>query len=105
MIEIMLKVIGLLAIFILGAYHLTKYLTKENPTLKQNPTPLSKEEIDNIKLAEELYNKELRPLLKERTKPQTANKLNLSELEIELESPQKVEKSKKKRKYYPKKKN
>jgi hypothetical protein len=101
MIETTLIIAGILVILIIGAYQLTKYLAGGNTSPDQKPLPYTKEELDNIKLVEELYNKDLRPEPVTKSKPQTPKEVNLKELEIELENTQKVEKPKKKRKYYP----
>ena len=80
--------------------------------------PYTKEELDNIKLAEELYNKDLRPVVAKKAKVKVAKELEVVEAEfvekvvetakvfpedalINLEG---VKPAKKKRKYYPKKK-
>ena len=107
----MISAIILLAIIIAIAAYLTYSLDKKDelPTL---PT-YTKEELDNIKLAEELYNKDLRPIVAKKAKP--APELNVVDPEfvtkeekvfsddavINLEE---VKPVKKKRKYYPKKK-
>ena len=110
----MITAIILLAIIIAIAAYLTYSLDKKDklPTV---PT-YTKEELDNIKLAEELYNKDLRPIVTKKTK--SAPELEVIEPEfiekvveiakvfpedavINLEE---VKPVKKKRKYYPKKK-
>ena len=83
------------------------------------PTTYTKEELENIKLAEELYDKDLRPIVAKH-----APELNVVEPEfiakeekvfskdavinakipIETKSEFPIDKPKKKRKYYPKKK-
>jgi hypothetical protein len=112
----MITAIILLAIIIAIAAYLTYSLDKkdESPTV---PT-YTKEELDNIKLAEELYNKDLRPIVAKKAKPVVAQELEVVEPEfvekiveiakvfpedavINLEE---VKPVKKKRKYYPKKK-
>ena len=41
-----------LVVLLIAAYHITKYVTKEDPAF-EDPTPTyTKEELDNIKLAE-----------------------------------------------------
>lgn len=72
------------------------------------PTTYTKEELDNIKLAEELYNKDLRPIVAKKAKPVAAKELEVVEPEfIAKESKPEfpIDKpAKKKRKYYPKNK-
>ena len=101
-------VVILVALIAIAAY-LTHTLDKND----EQPTelPYTKEELENIKLAEELYNKDLRPIV---AKP--APELNVVEPEFVekvfsdnailnqeevVETPKPI---KKKRKYYPKKK-
>ena len=109
----MITAIILLAIIIAIAAYLTYSLDKKDelPTV---PT-YTKEELDNIKLAEELYNKDLRPIVAKKAKPVVAQELDVVDPEfvtkeekvfsddavINLEE---VKPVKKKRKYYPKKK-
>ena len=108
----MITAIILLAIIIAIAAYLTYSLDKrdELPTV---PT-YTKEELDNIKLAEELYNKDLRPIVAKKSKsapeleviePEFVEKIFsdnavLNQEEV-VETPKSV---KKKRKYYPRKK-
>jgi hypothetical protein len=115
-------VVILIAIIAIAAY-LTHTLDKND----EQPTelPYTKEELENIKLAEELYNKDLRPIV---AKP--APELNVVEpefvekivktskvfpkdatinaealVEAKENKPEfPIDKPKKKRKYYPKKK-
>ncbi len=117
-------VVILVAIIAIAAY-LTHSLNQND----EQPTelPYTKEELDNIKLAEELYNKDLRPAVAKKAKVKVAKELKVVEPEfvpkevtpevieevvelakvfpedaaINLEG---VKPSKKKRKYYPKKK-
>jgi hypothetical protein len=77
---------------------------KDEPTQTTQYTP---EELENIKLAEELYNKDLRPVVTKKAKPQVAEELNIVEPEFVAKEPKPefpIDKPKKKRKYYPKKK-
>jgi hypothetical protein len=90
--------------------------------------PYTKEELDNIKLAEELYNKDLRPVVAKKAKTKPAPELQVVEAEFvakvvetskvfppqatvnaqainevkETKSQFPIDKPKKKRKYYPK---
>ena len=100
----MITAVLILAVAIAIAAYLT-YTFHKNDEL---PTelPYTKEELDNIKLAEELYNKDLRPIVVKKAKPKVANELNVVEAEfIPKESKPEfpIDKPKKKRKYYPKK--
>jgi len=98
-------VVILVALIAIAAY-LTHTLDKndELPTV----TPYTKEELDNIKLAEELYNKDLRPVVAKKVKARPAPELEVVEAEFvpkESKSEFPIDKPvKKKRKYYPKKK-
>lgn len=95
----MITAIILLAVIIAIAAYLTITFVKndELPTLP----PYTKEELDNIKLAEELYNKDLRPIVARKAKRRPAPELEVVEAEF---VPKEVKPAKKKRKYYPKKK-
>jgi hypothetical protein len=75
---------GVLAVITIAAYFTFNYQNKNQPTETPTYTP---EELDNIKLAEELYNKDLRPEIIEK---------------IEVIADEVAPKPKKKRKYYPK---
>jgi hypothetical protein len=109
-----LQIIGLV-VFIVVITGILGYLFqagKENIVggQEQYITPEhTKEELDNIKLVEELYNKDLRPVVVEKTKPKaTPKQLNVTEPEFlpkqsKPEFP--IDKPKKKRKYHPKVKN
>jgi len=100
-------VVILIAIIVIAAY-LTHTLDKND----ELPTelPYTKEELDNIKLAEELYNKDLRPIVAKKTKsapeldviePEFVEKVFLDNAVLNQEE---VKPVKKKRKYYPRKK-
>lgn len=95
----MITAIILLAVIIAIAAYLTYSLDKDEelPTLPS----YTKEELDNMKLAEELYNKDLRPIVAKKTKSRPAPELEVVEAEF---VPKEVKPVKKKRKYYPKKK-
>jgi hypothetical protein len=112
-----LQVIVLIALIIVMAGVVSYLLqsgkdTDDQPTIETLPE-YTQEELDNIKLAEELYNKDLRPVVAKKAKP--APELEVVEPEfvakeekvfsddavINLEE---VKPIKKKRKYYPKKK-
>jgi hypothetical protein len=123
----MITAIILLAIIIAIAAYLTHTLhkdEKDDDFLLSPPPTYTKEELDNIKLAEELYNKDLRPVVAKKAKP--APELEVVEPEFvakeekvfsddavinteaikeikEAKSEFPIDKPKKKRKYYPKK--
>ena len=98
-------VVILVAIIAIAAY-LTHTLDKND----ELPTelPYTKEELENIKLAEELYNKDLRPVVARKAKTIPAPELEVVEAEFvpkESKPEFPIDKPiKKKRKYYPKKK-
>ena len=111
----MITVIAILVVVITIAGVVIYTLSKDNILPFINPT-YTKEELENIKLAEELYNKDLRPIVTKKTK--LAPELEVIEPEfvekvvkiakvfpedatINLEE---VKPVKKKRKYYPRKK-
>jgi hypothetical protein len=82
MTEILVKVGFGLVIFFIAIYYGTKYLaSKAHPLVEQKPEQLTQQ------IEEELFNVEEREVVKEETKPEFP-----------------IDKPKKKRKYYPKKK-
>jgi hypothetical protein len=97
-----LILVGIIAI----AAYLTHTLDKNNelPTVQ----PYTKEELENIKLVEELYDKDLKPVVAKKTKLKPAPELKAVEPEFipkEAKSEFPIDKpAKKKRKYYPRKK-
>jgi len=103
----MITAIILLAVIIAIAAYLTFPLSKKDEELPAVP-PYTKEELDNIKLAEELYNKDLRPIVAKKAKTKPAPELEVVEAEFvpkESKPEFPIDKPvKKKRKYYPKKK-
>ena len=99
------------AVLILAAaLAVAAYLTYTFHKNDEQPTelPYTKEELENIKLAEELYNKDLRPVVAKKAKTVQAPELEVVEPEFvakESKSEFPIDKPvKKKRKYYPKKK-
>ena len=101
----------IIAVLILAAaLVVVAYLTYTFHRNDEQPTelPYTKEELENIKLAEELYNKDLRPVVARKAKPKVAKELEVVEPEFvakESKSEFPIDKPvKKKRKYYPKKK-
>jgi hypothetical protein len=104
------QIIGLITFIVAVAGVLGFLFQTGKTTHYQEPAtkPYTEEELDNIKLAEELYNKDLRPVVVQKTKPKASTK------ELEVVEPEFVAKEskpefpidapKKKRKYYPKKK-
>jgi hypothetical protein len=100
----MITAVIILAVAIAVAAYLTFTFDKNGDL----PTelPYTKEELDNIKLAEELYNKDLRPVVAKKAKPKVAKELEVVEPEFvpkESKAEFPIDKPKKKRKYYPKK--
>jgi hypothetical protein len=95
---------GVLAVTTIVAYLMFNYQDKNQSTEPPTYTP---EELDNIKLAEELYNKDLRPIVTSKVNPIVAEELNVVEAQFvakESKPEFDIDKPKKKRKYYPKKK-
>jgi hypothetical protein len=102
--NIIIVAIIMLVITLIG-YGVSRYLNNEDQTTEDPKTQYTPEELDNIKLAEELYNKDLRPVVAKKAKPQVAEELNVVEPEFipkENKPEFPVDKSKKKKKYYPK---
>ena len=97
-------------IILAAALAVAAYLTYTFHKNDEQPTelPYTKEELENIKLAEELYNKDLRPVVAKKAKTIPAPELEVVEAEFvpkESKSEFPIDKpAKKKRKYYPKKK-
>ena len=101
----------IIAVLILAAaLAVAAYLTYSFHRNEDQPTelPYTKEELENIKLAEELYNKDLRPVVAKKAKTIPAPELEVVEPEFvpkESRAEFPIDKPiKKKRKYYPKKK-
>lgn len=97
----MITVIVVLAAIIAIAAYLTTALNKDTSTNNEEVQPYTKEELENIKLAEELYNKDLRPVVAKKAKIIQAPELEVVEPEFIAKE---TKPTKKKRKYYPKKK-
>ena len=113
-----LQIIGLI-VFIVALAGVLGYIFQSGKDTQDEPPTVpsyTKEELDNIKLAEELYNKDLRPVVAKKAKPAPEleviepefvakvveiSKVLPSEITINAEE---VKPVKKKRKYYPKKK-
>jgi len=128
MIQNIIAVVVIMLVLALIGYRISKYLNSEDQTTQDPATQYTPEELDNIKLAEELYNKDLRPVVAKKAKPQVAEELNVVEPEFiakvvdiakvlppdatinaeaiaqpkESKSEFPIDKSKKKKKYYPK---
>ena len=93
---------GVLIALTVVAYVAAKHFTKNEPTQTPSYTP---EELENIKLAEELYNKDLRPIVTSKANPVVAEELNVVEAQFVAKSSKQefpTDKPKKKRKHYPK---
>jgi len=80
-----LQILGLL-LFIVSIAGILGYLFQAGKnTEEQEPyikPAYTKEELENIKLAEELYNKDLRPVVVEKAKPEVAKELEVTEPEF-----------------------
>jgi hypothetical protein len=99
----------LITAFVLAVITIAAYLTFNYQDKNHSPeTPTyTPEELDNIKIAEELYNKDLRPIVTNKANPVVAEELNVVEAQFvakESKPEFDIDKPKKKRKYYPKKK-
>jgi len=120
------------ALIAVAVYYVVKYLDKDIPITNEEVPTYTKEELENIKLAEELYNKDLRLVVAKEAKPAPelevvqpefvakvvqTSKVLPSEATINVEAVEAVEEvkeskpelpiekpAKKKRKYYPKNK-
>jgi hypothetical protein len=112
----MITAVLILIVVIVVAAYLTHTLNKKDDDFPFITPVYTEEELENIKLAEELYNKDLRPVVAKKAKTKPAPELEVVEPEfIEkvfsgdsvlnqeevVETPKPI---KKKRKYYPKKK-
>lgn len=97
-------------VILIGVIAIAAYLTYTFDKDDKLPTafPYTKEELKNIKLAEELYDKDLRPVVVKKPKIKPAPELKVVEPEFiakEVKPEFLIDKpAKKKRKYYPKKK-
>jgi hypothetical protein len=84
-IEIILVLIVSIVIVGVAVSYLSHSRKDEKDNQPYTPQAYSKQELDNIKLAEELYNKDLRPLVVKKAKPKVA-------IEIEVVEPEFVDK-------------
>ena len=104
----MITVIVILVAALAIAGILTYAFHKDDNDIPFTTPTYTKEELDNIKLAEELYNKDLRPIVARKAKTKPAPELEVVEAEFvpkESKPEFPIDKpAKKKRKYYPKKK-
>jgi len=102
-----LQIIALIA-FIVAIAGVLGYLFqsgKDEEEVTFTTSEYTPEELNNIKLAEELYNKDLRPIVTSKANPIVAEELNVVEPEFvaKTSNPEfPIDKPKKKRKYYPK---
>ena len=80
-----LQIIGLLAFIVALAGVLGFLFQAGKNTSSEQAEPVqqyTKQELDNIKLAEELYNKDLRPIVANKAKPVVAQELQVTEPEF-----------------------
>jgi hypothetical protein len=106
----MITAVLILAAALIVAAYLTYTFHKEDNDLPFIAPTYTQEELENIKLAEELYNKDLRPIVAKKSK--SAPELEVIEPEFvekvfsdnAVLNQEEVKPVKKKRKYYPKKK-
>jgi len=106
-----IEVIILIVVIVAGAAAIGYYMTKNHPTLEE----MTKDYYDNeqaqevVELAQELYNKDLRPVVAKKAPKQPKQVVSeptkaVEEVKKETKSEFPIDKPKKKRKYYPKKK-
>jgi hypothetical protein len=114
----MITAVLILAAALIVAAYLTYTFHKEDNDLPFIAPTYTQEELENIKLAEELYNKDLRPIVAKKAKTKPAPELEVVEPEFvekiveiakvfpedALINLEEVKPIKKKRKYYPRKK-
>jgi hypothetical protein len=112
----MITAVLILAAALVVAAYLTYTFHKEDDDLPFTTPTYTKEELENIKLAEELYNKDLRQVVAIKAKTKPASELEVIEPEFvekvfsgdsvlnQEEVVETPKPAKKKRKYYPKKK-
>ncbi len=124
---ILLSIISVVVLAV-AVYYIVNFLDKDVPTTNNDVPTYTQQELDNIKLAEELYNKDLRPVVASKAKAKPAPELEVVQAEFVAkvvdiakvlppdatinveavaqpkESKQEfpIDKPKKKRKYYPK---
>jgi hypothetical protein len=90
----MITAVLILAAALVVAAYLTYTFHKEDDDLPFITPTYTKEELENIKLAEELYNKDLRPVVAKKSKTKPAS-------ELEVIEPEFVEKVAKTSKVFP----
>jgi hypothetical protein len=125
---ILISIISVVALAV-AAYYVVNFLDKDVPTTDNDVPTYTQQELDNIELAEELYNKDLRPVVAKKAKTKPAPELEVVEPEfvekvveiakvfppdatinaeavvekVKESKPEfPIDKPKKKRKYYPK---
>ena len=104
--ELITLAVAIFAVTASIAYHMQRK-TKTLQDFKEDY--YTEEELENIKLAEELYNKDLRPVVAKKSPKKTKSVEQVEVIAEVVEASQTVEavleptKPKKKRKYYPKK--
>jgi hypothetical protein len=107
MIELLVKVAFGLAIVFVAIYYSVKYISNKNSELEQDKAPKKKYTKISVKdeeLAEELYNKHLRPIVAKKAPKAEEIEVVKPEIVKETKSEFPIDKPKRKRKYYPKKK-
>jgi hypothetical protein len=107
-----IEIIILIVIVVVGAGAIAYYMTKGQPSLKEMTEDYynNEEAQEVVELAKELYNKDLRPIAakkapkEEKVKEVSVAAKAVEEAKKETKSEFPIDKPKKKRKYYPKKK-
>lgn len=75
----MIAVIIIVTVILAIAYFVTNHLNSDEVTTNDQSPQLTKEELQNIELAEQLYDKDLRPVvtdMQQSNRPQTKKKPN-----------------------------
>ena len=94
------EIIILIVVVVVIAGVIGAYLTKDHPTLEEMTKDYynNEEAQEVVELAKELYNKDLRPIVAKKAPKEEVKKEKQPKAEFPIDKP------KKKRKYYPKKK-
>lgn len=96
----------LVLVIVAGTAGLAYYMQRGTKTLKEFKMDFdnNKEAQELVELSKELYNKDLRPIVAKKAPKQVKVEAVVEEVKKETKSEFPIDKPKKKRKYYPKKK-
>lgn len=99
-----IEIIILIGLVVILAAGIGYYMTKDQPSLKEMTKDYynNEEAQEVVELAKELYNKDLRPIVAKKAPKEVVKEEVKEEKQSKPEFP--IDKPKKKRKYYPKKK-